>query len=185
MSSPLKQISPQHYRIVHRWGLARILGLPFLIFGVVLVATIPLNVWNLATGQITGGQIAETIPGMLLAIVIGGPLAALGWVIVFARMWVEFDLAAGEAVHVRHWLLFQTKRPMKLADVTAVVLSHRWSRSKKGPDVLYVEVDLLLKGKETVNLDTRRARDEAAAEALAQEVAELLKVPVKDRRLEE
>ena len=53
------------------------------------------------------------------------------------------------------------------------------------PALLEVEVDLLLKGKRTLNLDTRRARHEAAAEALAHEVAELLKVPVRDQRLAE
>jgi hypothetical protein len=81
------------------------------------------STWNFATGQITGGQLAESIPGMLLAIVMGGPLAVLGWVIVFARIWVELDLAGGEAVEVRHWLLFQTRRRWKLADVQAVALS--------------------------------------------------------------
>jgi hypothetical protein len=185
MSSPLKLVSPQHYRILQRWGLVRLLGMPFLVFGVILVATIPLNLWNFATGQITAGQLTESIPGMILAIVMGAPLRALGWVIVFARMWVELDLAAGEAVEIRHWLLFQTRRRVKLADVKGVLLSHRWSRSKKGPDRLYTEVNLELKGKETMTLDSRLARDEAQAESLAHEVAELLKVPVKDQRLAE
>lgn len=178
--------SPQQFRLVRSAKLwMRILGLPWLAFGGWLAWSIPANLVNLALGRISGADFVECIPGMILSLVIGLPLAALGWCWAFGRWRMEFDLERGELRDIRDFVVCQKTSRTPLAEIERIELHTKVTEHGKSSDAdrsTYVstEVDACLANGKRVGLESVPAKQIDAARALAQEIGTRLNVPVVD-----
>lgn len=163
----------------------RVLGVPWLAFGAYLLWSIPANTINVALGRISGADFLACIPGMILAIVIGLPLAVLGWCWAFGRWRMEFDLANGELRDIRDFVVYQRTARTPLAEIERIELHTKVTHHGKSTDAdrstyVSVEVDACLANGNKIGLESVPVSQIETARTLSREIATRLKLPVVD-----
>jgi hypothetical protein len=162
--------------------LPKLLGLPFLGFGLWLLWQVPVGAYTYWRADALGELLGQ-IPGLLLAVVFGALFALPGVLLVFGRKKVELDPGRGEVREAIHYGVSTRRTAVPLAELDRVELTAKpdsASGSRPGRPVRwYSHAELKGAGNRVVLLGLDA--DHAPVRELGRGVAERLGVPLVDR----
>lgn len=177
----IQPIGPQQFRISNNWGLLlRLIGLPFVGFGLwVGVWPTAANVFDWVSGSLPTPFLLECIPGMLIGTVIGIPLLCVGWAMTFLRHNIVIDQREKQITETRDILIWRFNKSFPFTDIQQIEFEITASRGKD--ETNYYANAIIVTKTDRLAAETLPARREEEVRVIADQLAELIGVPVVDK----